>query len=57
MLTEQGKGQIERLCQVRWIKELKCCQMFSENIKEPIGLTKEAAGHPDVLGMCVKVEP
>lgn len=31
--------------------------MFSENIKEPIGLVKEAAGHPDVLGMCVKVEP
>lgn len=31
--------------------------MFSVNIKEPIGLTKEAAGHPDVSGMCVKVEP
>ncbi len=31
--------------------------MFSENIKEPIGLAKGAAGHPDVSGMCVKVEP
>lgn len=31
--------------------------MFSENIKEPIGLVKEAAGHPDVLGMCAQVEP
>ncbi len=31
--------------------------MFSKNIKESIGLVKGAAGHPDVLGMCVKVEP
>lgn len=57
MLTEQGKGQIARFCQVRYIKELKRCQMFSVNIKEPIGLAKEAAGHPDVSSMCVKVEP
>ena len=57
MLTEQGKGQVARSRQVRWIKELRRCQMFSENIKESIGLARGAAGHPDVSGMCVKVEP
>lgn len=31
--------------------------MFSENIKELIGLVKAAAGNPDVSGMGVKVEP
>jgi len=31
--------------------------MFPGNIKEPIGLVEEAAGHPDVSGMCIKVEP
>lgn len=57
MLTEQGEGQITRFCQVRWIKEPRLCQMFSENIKGTIGLAKEAAGNPDVWGVCVKVEP
>lgn len=31
--------------------------MFSESIKESIGLAKGAAGPPDVSGMCVRVEP
>lgn len=31
--------------------------MFSENIKESIGLVKGAAGCPDVSDMCFKVEP
>lgn len=57
MLTEQGKGQREKFCQVRWIKEPRRCQMFSGNIKKPIGLVKGAAAHPDVSSMCFKVEP
>lgn len=57
MLTEQGSSQKAGFCQVRSIKDLRRCQMFSENIKEAIGLVKEAAGHPDVSGACVKVGP
>lgn len=46
MLTEQGKGQIAEFCQVRWIKELRRRQMFSENIKESIGLAKRSSWSP-----------